>query len=122
MSISAFILLVMVFSIVALTASLTDNSTDNQVSYLSEYSNESKPNNASMRNRINYISDNAEEPEPENTFIVATTSRSGNESNEPETEVASTSQRVKYPRIDYNDGKDSEVEPDDSVYTDDVVE
>ena len=62
--------------------------------------------------------------EPENTFIAAPTSRPGNESDEPEPEpeAASTSHRVKYPRVDYNDGKDSEVDKDDYVYADDVVE
>ena len=118
----ALILLVMVFSIVALTASLTDNSADNQVSYSSDDSNESKPNNGPIRNRTNYPSDNAEEPEPENAFIAPSLSRPGGDPNEPEPEAASTGHRVKYPRVDYNDGKGSEAEKDDYVYTDDVVE
>lgn len=128
-SILAFILLVTVFSIVALTASWTDNSADNQVSYLSDDSNESKPNSASpnsasVRNRINYLSDNAEVPEPKNAFTTASISRPGNDPNEPESEpeAGSTSHRVKHPRVDYNDGKGSEAEKDDYVYSDDVVE
>ena len=124
LSILAFILLVTVFSIVALTASWTDNSADNQVSYLSDDSNESKPNSASVRNRINYLSDNAEVPEPKNAFTAASISRPGNDPNEPESEpeAGSTSHRVKYPRVDSNDGKGSEADKDDYVYSDDVVE
>jgi len=124
LSILAFILLVTVFSIVALTASWTDNSADNQVSYLSDDSNESKPNGASVRNRINYLSDNAEVPEPKNAFTAASISRPGNDPNEPESEpeAGSTSHRVKYPRVDSNDGKGSEADKDDYVYSDDVVE
>ncbi len=124
MSILAFILLVTVFSIVALTASWTDNSADNQVSYLSDDSNESKPNSASVRNRINYLSDNAEVPEPKNAFTTTSISRPGNDPNEPESEpeAGSTSHRVKYPRVDSNDGKGSEAKQDDYVYSDDVVE
>ncbi len=122
LSILAFILLVTVFSIVALTASWTDNSADNQVSYLSDDSNESKPNGASVRNRINYLSDNAEVPEPKNAFTAASISRPGNDPNESEPEAGSTSHRVKYPRVDSNDGKGSEADKDDYVYSDDVVE
>ena len=124
LSIMAFILLVTVFSIVALTASLTDNTTDNQVHYLSEDSNECKSNGGSIRNRINYLSDNAEEPEPKTAFTAASLSRPGNDPNEQEPEAASTGHRVKYPRVDYNDGKDpdSEADKDDYVYTDDSVE
>ena len=122
LSIMAFILLVTVFSIVALTASLTDNSSDNQVSYSSDDSNESKSNVASIRNRISYTSDNAEVAEPENAFIAASLSRPGDDPNEAEPEAASTGHRVKYPPVDYNDGKGSEANKDDYVYTDDVVE
>jgi len=124
LSILAFILLVTVFSIVALTASWTDNSADNQVSYLSDDSNESKPNGASVRNRIKYLSDNAEVPEPKNAFTAASISRPGNDPNEPESEpeAGSTSHQVKYPRVDSNDGKGSEADKDDYVYSDDVVE
>ena len=124
LSIMALILLVTVFSIVALTASLTDNSSDNQVSCLSENPNESKSNDTSIQNRINYLSDNAEGPGPKNTSIAAHISRPGNDPNEPEPEAASTGHQVKHPRVDYNDGKDpdSEAEKDDYVYTDDAVE
>ena len=126
LSILAFILLVTVFSIVALTASWTDNSADNQVSYLSEDSNESKPNGGSIRNRINYLSDNTEVPESKNAFAAASISRPGEDPNEPEPEsepeAGSTSHRVKYPRVDSNDGKGSEADKDDYVYSDDVVE
>jgi hypothetical protein len=124
LSILAFILLVTVFSIVALTASWTDNSADNHVSYLSDDSNESESNSASIRNRINYLSDNAEVPEPKNAFIAASISRPGNDPNEPEPEpeAASTGHRMKYLRVDSNDGKDSEADKDDYVYSDDVVE
>jgi len=122
LSIMAFILLVTVFSIVALTASLTDNSADNQVSYLSDDSNESKSNVASIRNRISYTSDNAEVAEPENAFIAASLSRPGDDPNEAEPEAASTGHRVKYPPVDYNDGKGSEADKDDYVQTDDSVE
>ena len=37
-------------------------------------------------------------------------------------ETASTGHRVKYPRVDYNDGKGPEADKNDYVYTDDVVE
>jgi len=126
LSILAFILLVTVFSIVALTASWTDNSADNQVSYLSDDSNESKPNSVSVRERINYLSNNTELTEPKNAFIAASASRPGNDPNEPESEpeAGSTSHRVKYLRVDSNDGKGEgpEADKDDYVYTDDVVE
>ena len=122
LSILAFILLVTVFSIVALTASWTDNSADKQVSSLSDDSNESKPNGASIRNRINYLSNNTEVPEPKDAFIAASISYPGNDPNEPEPEAGSTSHQVKHPRVDSNDGKGSEAKQDDYVYTDDVVE
>jgi cytoskeletal protein RodZ len=122
LSIMAFILLVTVFSIVALTASLTDNSADNQVSSLSQNSNESKSDNGPIRNQSNYLSNNAEESEPQNAFMSAPVSRSGDDPNEPGAEAASTGHRVKYPRVDYNDGKGAEADKDDYVYTDDVVE
>ena len=124
LSVMAFILLVTVFSIVALTASLTDNTSDNQVSCLRENSNESKSNNGLIRNQNNYLSDNTEEPQPKNAFIAASLSHPGNDPNEQEPEAASTGHRVKYPRVDYNDGKDpdSEAEKDEYVYTDESVE
>lgn len=124
LSIMAFILLVTVFSIVALTAILTDNSSDNQVSCLSENSNESKSNNGPIRNQNNYLSDNTEEAQPKNAFIAASLSRPGNDPNEPEPKDASTGHRVKHPIVDYNDGKDpdSEAEKDEYVYTDESVE
>ena len=124
LSIMAFILLLTVFSIVALTAGLTDNSSDNRVSCLSENLNESKSNNGPIQNQINYFRDNAQEPEPENAFIAASLSRPGNNPDEAEPEDASTGHRVKHPIVDYNDGKDpdSEAEKDEYVYTDESVE
>ena len=122
LSIIAFILLVTVFSIVALTASLTENPSNNQVCNVSDGSDESKPCNRSIQNQGNYLTNNTEESGHQNNFISTHLSRPGNEPNEPDD--TNGDKRAKQPIVDYNDGKDPDSEPekDDYQYTDDVVE
>ena len=62
-----------VLSVVALTSNWTGESANDQVSYLSDDTNESESNIASILNRINRLRDNAKGPEPNSAFIGSDT-------------------------------------------------
>jgi len=76
-----------VLSVVALTStsSWTDESANDQVSYLSNDNNESEPNIASILNRINRLRDNTGSSEPKSAFSDSDTSGDSlrNEFDEP---------------------------------------
>jgi len=108
LSIVAFVLLVTVFCIAALTASWTDKGPDDQVGYPSSGINESRADSTSTRSPINHFSENGKEPEP--TEPDATYSdRAGNDADGLELATVSKHYRVNYHRKDPNDLKDPDV-------------
>lgn len=118
LSVMAFVLLLTVFCIVALTASWTDKGADDQVGYLSSGINESVPKSASTRNPINHFSENGKEPVPDATC----SSRTDNDADVLEMAIACPNYRVNYHRKDPNDLGGPDACKNDSEDADDIVE
>ena len=114
LSIVAFILLLTVFCIVALTASWTDKGPDDQVGYPSSDINESGADSTSTRSPINQFSENDKEPEPDAT----SSGRTGNDADGFELAPASKHYRVNYHRNDPNDLKNPDPQKDSDARMD----
>jgi hypothetical protein len=124
--IAVFVLLLALFSMVALTSSWPDKlAADDQVSHLSGNPNAPIPNSISAAcNRTDRLSGNAEQPEFEreraSASIVAGISRPSDDPDKPKPQARSAHGRANYLSKDENE--DSADPKDDFVYTDDVVE
>ncbi len=108
LSIVAFVSLLAVFCIVALTASLSDKGADDQVGDPSSGINASGADRASTQSPINHFSENGKEPGPGATCSSPT----NNDADGLELATVSTNYRVNYHRKDPNDLKDPDVHKD----------
>ena len=108
LSIVAFVLLLAVFCIVALTASWTDKGADDQVDDPSSGINASGADRTSTQSPINHFSENGKEPEPD----AACSSTTNNDADGLELATVSTYYRVNYHREDPNDLKDPDARKD----------
>ena len=73
LTILGFALITTVLSVVALTSSWTGESANDQVSYLSDDTNESEPNIASICSRIDHLSRNVKDSAPNSALIGSDT-------------------------------------------------
>jgi hypothetical protein len=125
--IAVFVLLLALFSMVALTSSWPDKFAGDQVSHLSGNPNAPIPNSISAAcNRTDRLSGNAEQPEFEreraSASIVAGISRPSDDPDKPKPQARSAHGRANYLSKDKDEEVDSADPKDDFVYTDDVVE
>ena len=126
--IAVFVLLLALFSMVALISSWPDKSADDdQVSHLSGNPNAPIPNSIlAACNRTDRLSGNAEQPEFErerasaSASIVAGISRPSDDPDKPKPQARSAHGRANY--LSKDEDEDSADPKDDFVYTDDVVE
>lgn len=139
LNILGFALITTVLSVVALNSNWTGESANDQVSYLSDDTNEeSEPNIASICSRINRLRDNTEGSEPKSAFSDSDTSSDSlrNDFDEPQLKesfaydpTVSVYDPTDYPSDDHDNGPDNDYDTDrendhddDSKNAKDIVE
>ena len=139
LNILGFALITTVLSVVALTSSWTGESANDQVSYLSDDTNEeSEPNIASICSRIDHLSRNVKDFVPNSAFIGSDTYSGSpkHDFDEPQLKnsfaydpTASVYDPTDYPSDDRDNGPDNDYDndrendrDDDSKNADDIVE
>ena len=104
----AYVCLLMVFFIVALTTIWTDKSVSDDVCFQNDY--------------INHHSESAKEPEFNSKYTNASINCFSNDLSEPEPEAESPDNQVNYLSEDSEYDENSDDSGDDIIYTDDIVE